>query len=123
LARAPLVWLGEPDPVKSIETIRDEDIELANIREFFELWQGHLRLDVSYTTARLIEIAESSSIVMHPLKEFFLKVAARRGREAEISPDRTGSWLVHISGRVVSQLRLVKEKGRAGVRAFRLVRI
>ena len=38
MVRSPLVWLGEPDPTKSIDEIRDEDTELTNIREFFELW-------------------------------------------------------------------------------------
>ena len=34
---APLVWLGEADPVKSMETARDEDPELLAIRELFAI--------------------------------------------------------------------------------------
>ena len=38
MVRSPLVWLGEPDPILSMEKTREEDPELANIREFFDLW-------------------------------------------------------------------------------------
>jgi hypothetical protein len=124
MVRSPLVWLGEPDPVSSIETIRSEDVELSQIREFFDLWKEHLRLDTAYTTARILEIAnEQSSNVFqeHPLKEFFLKVAAARSRETEISPERAGLWMKKISKRVVSGFRLVPERVRSNVVAFRLV--
>jgi putative DNA primase/helicase len=123
MARRPLVWLGEPDPVASLDTIRDEDVELSNIHEFFDLWKDYLRLDTPYTTARLLEIANEqvSPVVSHPLKEFFLKVAARRGKETEISPERAGQWMRRISGRVVNELRLVREQGRAHTAIFRLV--
>jgi hypothetical protein len=35
MVRSPLVRLGEPDPIVSMETIRAEDPELSNIRELF----------------------------------------------------------------------------------------
>jgi hypothetical protein len=35
MVRAPLIWLGEADPVDSMETAREEDPELAAIRELF----------------------------------------------------------------------------------------
>src|SRR6516162_10098214 len=41
MVRSPLVWLGELDPVISMDGLRDEDIELANIREFFGLWMEY----------------------------------------------------------------------------------
>ena len=57
MARSPLVWLGEPDPVLSMDGAREEDPVLTKIREFFDLWPIYLRLDCPYTTARIIEIA------------------------------------------------------------------
>jgi putative DNA primase/helicase len=54
-ARAPLVWLGEPDPTDSIEEIRNEDPVLSDIREFFGLWPTYMTLDTTYTTPRIIE--------------------------------------------------------------------
>jgi hypothetical protein len=111
MVRSPLVWLGEPDPVASLEDMRAEDVALSNIREFFGLWKNHLQLSAVYTTARILEIAcEQPPNVFdtHPLKTFFLKVAARRGKETEISPERAGRWMHKISGRVVDGLRLVR---------------
>jgi putative DNA primase/helicase len=58
MVRSPLIWLGELDPVASMDTIRAEDPELADIREFFGLWIDYdLGLDTPYTAARIIEIA------------------------------------------------------------------
>jgi hypothetical protein len=52
--RAPLMWLGESDPVASMETARDEDPELTNIRELFGHWNEHLVSGSSYTTNSIV---------------------------------------------------------------------
>ena len=58
MVRSPLVWLNEPDPITSVDSIRQEDPELSNIREFFGLWLAYdLGLDTPYTTSRIIEVA------------------------------------------------------------------
>jgi hypothetical protein len=49
MVRSPLVWLEEPDPVSSMETARDEDPELSDIREFFDLWLAY-ELDLDTPT-------------------------------------------------------------------------
>jgi hypothetical protein len=126
MVRSPLVWLGEPDPVASMEEIREEDVELSNIREFFGLWPSYLLIDTPYVTARIIEIAgeqRPNNFNSLDLKLLLLRVAAMRGRESEVSPDRLGWWLRRISGRVVGQRRLIKEHNRASNAAsFRLVK-
>ena len=113
MVRSPLVWLGEPDPVASMEEIREEDAELTNIREFFALWPAYMMVEAPhvYTVARMIELAceqKPPNFNSLDLKLFFLKVAAMRGRESEISPERLGQWLKRISGRIVGGFRLVK---------------
>jgi hypothetical protein len=123
MVRSPLVWLGESDPVLSMEKTREEDPELASMCEFFELWPTYLRLDTPYTTARIIEIAGEQSPNSYNklwLKEFLLTVAPMEGKESEISPKRLGKWLRHISNRAVRRHRLLREQGRH-VAAFRLV--
>lgn len=125
MVRSPLVWLGEPDPILSMEEIRAEDPELTNIREFFDLWPTYLRLDTAYTTARIIEIACDQSPNVHDmlwLKELLLRIAPKKGKESEISAERLGKWLKRISGRIVKQHRLIKGQGRS-VASFRLVEI
>jgi RepB DNA-primase from phage plasmid len=128
IVRSPLVWLGEPDPIASMDTIRDEDPELSDIREFFDLWLAYdLGLDTPYTTARIIEIA---SVPPAPndfnppvFKLFLLRVAASKGDAAVVSADRLGWWLRKISGRVVSGHRLVKGHLNAARVQFRLLKV
>jgi len=57
MVRSPLVWLGEPDPVASVDAAQAEDPELADLRELCEWWRGELKLDEDYLSARLVEIA------------------------------------------------------------------
>jgi hypothetical protein len=111
MARAPLAWLGEPDPVSSMEQAREEDPELAKIREFFVLWPRYMHMDRPYTAARIVEIAceDTTSNRFSPdLKSCLLRVAAMKGRESEVSLERLGWWLRRISGRIVDGLRLAK---------------
>src|SRR5262249_43526256 len=54
MVRSPLVWLEEPDPVASVDKTQAEDPELANIREWFELWLGEFSLDPTYTSASFV---------------------------------------------------------------------
>jgi hypothetical protein len=126
MVRSPLVWLSEPDPILSMDDVREEDPELTKIREFFDLWPIYLRLDTAYTTARIIEIACEqipSSYDKLWLKEFLLTVASAQGKESEISPKRLGKWLQRITGRVVEKHRLVRNPGGRSASSFRLVKV
>ena len=137
LVRSPLVWLGEPDPVISMEGLRNEDVELANIREFFSLWLEYgLDLDTPYLTATIIEeaIAAPPANYWGPreLKPFLLGVAAARSDPGKISAERLGHWLRRISGRIVKltdaqgterKYRLMRELDRTNRACFRLVEL
>jgi len=135
MVRSPLVWLGEPDPVISMEGLRNEDVELADIREFFSLWLEYgLDLDTPYLTASIIEeaIAAPPANYWGPreFKPFLLGVAAAKGGPDKISAWRLGLWLRRISGRIVRladawgterKYRLIREQDRTGRACFRLV--
>jgi putative DNA primase/helicase len=122
MARSPLVWLGEPDPVDSMEEARREDPELSNMSEFFALCQAHLLMDHAYLLARIVEAACEKGA--SDFKDFLLRVAATRGREHEVSLQRLGMWLRHISGRIVSGHRLEMEKdAHAKIATYRLTRV
>ena len=56
MIRAPLIWLGEADPIESMETAREEDPELSAIRELFGQLPDHFG-EREWTTAELIKIA------------------------------------------------------------------
>jgi hypothetical protein len=122
MVRSPLVWLGEPDPVASMDEARTQDPELSDIRELFGLWLDYeLDLDTPYTTSRIIELTCSPPAPndFNPpvFRQFIVRVAG--GRNGEVSAKRLGEWLRSISGRVVSGYRLVRDRYRS-VAAFRL---
>jgi putative DNA primase/helicase len=135
--RSPLVWLGELDPVISMDGLRDEDIELTNIREFFGLWMEYgLDLDTPYLTTTIIEEAVAAPPANYwgprEFKPFLLRVAATRGDPGKISAERLGHWLRRISGRIVTlpdaqgtlrKYRLIREQDRLNRACFRLVRL
>jgi hypothetical protein len=137
MVRSPLVWLGELDPVISMDGLRDEDIELANIREFFVLWMEYdLDLDTPYLTTTIIEEAVAAPPANYwgprEFKPFLLRVAAARGDPGKISADRLGLWLRRISGRIVKltdaqgmprRYRLIREQDRLNRACFRLLRL
>ena len=129
MVRSPLIWLGESDPILSMDEIREDDPELTNIREFFELWKNcGLNFATPYTTAQIIEFActvTPNSYNPLYLKNFLLRVAAdRRGNPNDISPERLGRWLRRISGRHVDGYKLVKERDDyKHVANFQLVKV
>jgi phage gp37-like protein len=120
--RAPLVWLGEVDPVTSMETAREEDPELGAIRELFALVPRLVEdgaLDFRWPTRRLIDVASGNlaSLALRlvedgaDLLEMLTRVAGE-GRGV-VSSRRLGKWLSKICGRVVDGQRLVKSAGHA----------
>ena len=95
MVRSPLIWLGQPDPVGSMESSREEDPELADIRELFTLWNDYLDVDQRYPTNRIIEIAcqplSPNDFNRQPFKELLFRVAGDR-QGAVVSPKRLGWW-------------------------------
>jgi RepB DNA-primase N-terminal domain len=105
MVRNPLIWLDEPDPIVSMEGIRDEDAVLNSIREFVGLWLDYsLDLGTPYLTASIIEeacVAPPNYWGPMSFKQFLLRVAASKGDPNTISAERLGHWLRKISGRIV----------------------
>jgi hypothetical protein len=101
MVRSPLVWLGEPDPVASVDKTQAEDPVLAELRELGEWWLGELKLDEHYRIARLVEIASEAPIGFNtnPLRDLLLRIAG--DKDGDISTKRLGEWLRRNSGRVV----------------------
>jgi hypothetical protein len=136
MVRSPLVWLDEPDPIISMEGIRDEDAVLNNIREFVRLWLDYgLGLDTPHLTANIIEEAcTAPPNYWGPMsfKQFLLRVAAAKNDPSTVSAERLGHWLRKISGRIVRltdahgtghKYRLIREQDRLNRALFRLEEI
>jgi putative DNA primase/helicase len=125
--RAPLIWLGEADPVASMETARKEDPELMSVRELFGHWRERLGMDSPCTTSEVIRVAcEKTSLgsfekpgeFRYPeFRDLLLRIAGDGGA---VSSKRLGKWLSRISGRVVDGYRLVMKTDRSHGNKFSL---
>src|SRR5262249_17700029 len=127
LVRSPLIWLGENDPVKSMDEAHAEDPERNDMREIAHLaLDSDLKLEYDYETARIIEIACAPPIGFNPspFKEFLLRVAANKKDGTIVSPERLGWWLRRISGQVIGigsdEYRVVMSPATRGRTRFRL---
>jgi putative DNA primase/helicase len=124
MVRSPLIWLGEPDPVASVDTSQAEDSDLAELREWFVLWLAEFKLDEPYTAARFVEAANAVPIGYNtnPLKEFLLRVAV--DKNGALSTKRLGEWLSRNCGRVVRidgrRYWMIKKRDNSNTTVFRL---
>ena len=114
MVRSPLVWLGEPDPVGSVDKTQAEDSELANLRGLFNLCVDEFKPDTIYGTVTLIEAASAAPIGFNPnpFKDLLLRIAG--DRDGNVSAKRLGEWLRRNSARVVRvddgrRFRLVRQ--------------
>src|SRR5262249_32850882 len=127
MVRSPLAWLGEPDPVASVDMTQAEDPELADFRELGEWWRDELKLDEDYLSARLVEIANEAAqgFNINPFKDLLLRVAG--DKDGNISVKRLGEWL-RRNRRVVRlsdghRYWLIRRQNKTGRAAFRLSKV
>jgi putative DNA primase/helicase len=123
LVRAALTWLGEDDPVLTMESARDSDARLqakaatlAAIGELFGFGEDRAR-----TVAQMIEATDPfnglRTLLVPEAKQKALgealMVVARQGKE--ISPTKLGYWLRQGKGQIVNGLRLCGKLDRTKV--------
>jgi putative DNA primase/helicase len=107
LVRAPLIWLGEADPVESMESAREEDTDLANLREMFAQWQEHLAARGSLTAFEIAEVAGEQDSDRKPVRPVFRDLLTRiAGDRGSLSTRVLGKWLRRHEGRIVDGLKL-----------------
>jgi putative DNA primase/helicase len=129
MVRSSLVWLGEPDPVASVDATQAEDPELADLRELFDRCLGEYLPDTIYGVATFVEAANAAPVGFNPnpWRELLLRIAA--DKDGDISTRRLGDWLHRNSGRVVRvidgrRFRLVRQPHlRDGRAQYRLVEV
>ncbi len=125
MVRSPLVWLGEPDPVASIDASRAEDTELGELRRYVDLWLDSYKTDEDYTSAHIVESwsVAPAGFNSNPHKQFLLEIAG--GKDGNISTKRLGEWLRRNSGRVVRannghKYWLIRGRGAGHVASYRI---
>lgn len=108
MIRSCLVWLGEGDPVASMEKAREEDPYLVEIKEIFGQWRECLQLGTKYSTKTLVSYATDGfgdGQLRYPdLNDALMKAVGQGGR---ISSKSLGRWLVRNAGRVVSGMKII----------------
>ncbi len=123
--REALVWLGEDDPVATMEAARAADPAAAKRRALMEAWPFATETSVSAVIARACERLAGAGgagdgLASPDLHAAVMAVAA--GKEGGISAERLGWWLrrnkdqvVAINGRGRCRFEQVGEKGRLGI--------
>jgi hypothetical protein len=123
--REPLIWLGEEDPVKSMEQARRDDPNRDILHRLVDQWIAHLGTERSYKVAEITQVAEEKRTLdgmrfdlVRPEFHGVLVERSANSRGNEVEARRLGSWLKSIKGRIIDRHRIVisEESERHGNR-------
>lgn len=111
--REPLVWLGMEDPVKSMDTARDEDPDTIAVRTLLSLWPPIFG-GGQYSVAQIIKAAEETTVIPgfevryeHNNPELRELLMEQAGGFKSIDGKKLGRWLMKIHGKIHGGQRLV----------------
>ena len=126
LVRDTLIWLGEPDPLFTMERTREQDPQREALTAVLNQWSAVLQ-NKRVTAKQLIDTATDFDVkesfdakrrFLHPeFREALLIVAADAGH---INSRRLGRWLSDNQGKIVDGLRLIIDGHSGGVALYRL---
>jgi hypothetical protein len=101
MVRNPLVWLGEADPVKTLEAVRNADPDRELLRNVLTVWH-ELFGSVTLTTSELLFEADHNPV----LREVLAPIC--QARTGEYNARTLGKWLAKYENRIVNGFRLLK---------------
>lgn len=113
--RDTLIWLGQPDPVETMEKVREIDPKRDALLAVLHAWRSVLNAQ-RVRTQDIIETAtrqdkDQSGFVHKDFREALLRVAGDGG---VISSRRLGIWIAHNEARVVDGMRIMRVGVRSG---------
>ena len=109
IVRDPLVWLGCPDPVATMETLRNEDPRGADRHALFDAWK--LAIGVGRDRAVLTaEIVDTFAARDTDLRDALLAVAPQRLGEGKIDPKALGKWLSSQEKNIAASCKLMVDR-------------
>jgi putative DNA primase/helicase len=124
LVRDCLVWLGEEDPVQTIEAAREEDPQLLQFEAVIAQWEIHFgrrrvaTKDVVGMALQREGFIESDKQFLNPeLRQALLAVAGNDGR---IDAARLGKWLGKHKNRVAGGRRIIADGIVDGIAQWRM---
>jgi len=113
LVRSPLVWLGQVDAVKTMETARIAD-PMRQVRVLvFEAWRDAIGVDQFSTSPEIVNLAMAQlnrSAGEQTLYSALIEIAEKRGAPGQIEPRRLGRWLTKNENRIASGLKLTVDR-------------
>jgi hypothetical protein len=119
--RSPLIWLGRPDPVDTMEAARKDDPQLQAMEAVFAALKSAIGIGQKHSVAEIIRCAgewlqappPEFSRLKHPgLKEALQNVAG--DRRGDIDPRALGKWFSRHKGRIAKRVRLEGEADEHG---------
>ena len=127
MVRSPLVWLGEADPVSTMEKAREGDPEAQAIRQLYAHWRDVLQMNSGYTSVQVIaqataqDFGPSGGDFLH--EEFRDLLMRQAGEGRAVSTRRLGKWLAKVAGRVFDGVRLEVRVDPSNGNKYRLCRV
>jgi putative DNA primase/helicase len=125
LIRDALIWLGEPDPLGTMNRTREQDPRREALAAVLEQWSGVLQ-HKRVSAKEVIDIAtgfQAGSVdykrhYLYPeFREVLLNVAGDAGH---VNSRRLGNWLSDNQGKIVNGSRLIVDGRSGGVARYRL---
>jgi hypothetical protein len=113
MVRAPLIWLGCPDPCESLTDLAKEDPERLELARFIGAWEKCFGSD-GYTAGEAVDKAtppRDTWAVGQPDEDKNLFAVLRevcRDRDGSLNARRLASWLRKHADRIVEGKRLVR---------------
>ena len=113
LVRSSLVWLGQADPVNTMEIAREEDTEVIDMREIFTLWGENIGIQTSTTALKIAEKAceqtygGTEGFVIPEFRDALLRIAGERG---QVNTRRLAGWIRAREGRIINGLRIKRQE-------------
>lgn len=115
--RSPLVWLGEPDPVVTMNAIREADPIRTERLRVFTAWKAALNTMAETSKPDKADgktvkelISKSNEDAHAELREAFLEIAASQRTPSDIDPRTLGNWLRKAKDTQIGNLKLVANK-------------
>jgi putative DNA primase/helicase len=108
VVREPLAWLGMPDPVDTMETLRNEDPKGAERHNLFDAWKSAIGVGKSRSlkTSEIIDVANNHT----DLREALLAVASQRYGEGKIDSTALGKWLCAREKNIAAGCKLMTDR-------------
>jgi hypothetical protein len=125
--RDSLLWLGEADPIATMEEARVQDPHRQTLEAVIVQWQQHLGSS-SYTTGELVDYAnEGNSSSSNPREIVYTHPDFRRAllaagvdHSGRLSPIRLGRWLSRNKGKIVGGRRIGEDTMLDGFARWKL---